>query len=397
MTVQKSLLLSLSLAAACGGTPSSNPKGGGTTGMAVVHSDYKSTSVSLLDPATGVITRDDCIDSGTMAPVLSLALSGDVALPSQTQGGSLVLIDRTNAALVWVDPATCAVTRQLSVGTGFAANPQDVVPVSATKAYVSRYALNTKPGVQPNDLGDDLLVINPQAGTVTGRIDMGTYTTGAAVLARPSHALLANGKVYVALNEISADFMTVGTGRVAIVDPSTDTAAGTIDLPALKDCDGLDYIDATKTLLVSCRGDISSMTPAATSGVAIFDVSGATPVLKKTISASALGGRTIGSVIGAVTDTTAVVSIDGDFSGTPSDSLWTLNLSAGTGTKLADADGAFVLGGLAVDTASNRVYVTSGSLTMPRVLVYDASALASESPTDTSTKTGLPPRLIAWY
>ncbi len=400
MTLRSSLSLLLALSA-CGGTSGSDtPRGGNTTGMVVVHSDYKSTSVSLVDPATATVTQDDCIDSGSKQPVLSMALSGDVALPSQTQSdGTLVLIDRKNAALVWLTPATCTVTKQLSVGTGFLANPQDLVPISATKAYVSRFDSNASAGKQAFDGGNDLLVIDPQAGTMTGRVDLASLATSAAVLPRPTHAILANGKVYVALNEISADFMVYGTGRVAIVDPGTDAVVGSIDLPTLSNCDGLDYVASQKKLLVSCRGDGGSATPAGTSAVLVYDVSGATPMLTKTIAASALGNRAVGGLLTAVSDTTAIVAVNGDFSGTPPDSLWSLDLVSGSASSLATASGAFVLGTAAADTTSHRVFVTDASTATPKVTIYDSSAAALKDAgaIDTASKRGLPPRLIGWY
>ena len=65
-----------------------------TTGLAVLNSDYSTTSLSLVDPTTHAVVHDDCVDSNTVPPTLSLALSGDVALPSHAQVGGDVRADR---------------------------------------------------------------------------------------------------------------------------------------------------------------------------------------------------------------------------------------------------------------------------------------------------------------
>src|SRR5689334_19360480 len=90
-----------------GGVPSPG------AGLAVVNSDYVSTSVSLIDPATAKVKKGDCINSGTHTPGNTLALSGDVGLPSQPQPMNLlVTIDHANSALTWIDPSTCTPLRQ---------------------------------------------------------------------------------------------------------------------------------------------------------------------------------------------------------------------------------------------------------------------------------------------
>ena len=56
--------------------------------------------------------RGDCIHSTTTGAG-SQTISGDVALPSQPQRGvRIVLLDRGNTALTFVNPAHCAIDRQ---------------------------------------------------------------------------------------------------------------------------------------------------------------------------------------------------------------------------------------------------------------------------------------------
>jgi len=395
-------------AVACTGPTSGNPKGGNATGVAVINSDYKSTAVSLLNAASAQLQQDDCIDSGALTPTLSLALSGDVVLASQPQpGGDLLLIDRTNAALVWVSPTTCKVTRELAVGTGFDANPHDVVADSPQKAYVTRYKTNLKPTGRPEarDQGEDLLIINPSQPAVIGRVDLAPYATsvgGVQLQAHPDRAIKANGSIFVLLGNANADFSIIGPPRVVIVDSSQDKVVGMIDPPGLTNCGGLDYLEVSRTLIVICGGDFN-LDPAAQlagSGLALYDVSGSAPKLAKTIPASILGGRPIGFTFSVLSGELAVASTSGDFSGTPPDALWKINLVTGSATKLADADGGFVLGGAVADNARNHVLVTNAAMATPHMSIFGTSETGSFSELyklDTNPKSGLPPRLVGWY
>ena len=76
-------------------------------------------------------------------------------------------------------PTTCAIDRQMSVkgGTFQQPNPHDVVIVSDSKAYVTRYEKNGAASPTPTAAGDDVLIIDPRNGNVAGRIDLASYAT----------------------------------------------------------------------------------------------------------------------------------------------------------------------------------------------------------------------------
>jgi hypothetical protein len=287
------------------------------------------------------------------------------------------------------------------VATGFYSNPHDVVSISATKSYVTRYEKNATPsGVAgANDEGDDVLIINPAAGSVTSRIDLSSYAD-AGLQARPDRALLADGKVYVTLTNESADFMTTGPARMVMIDATSDAVVGTIDLSPLVNCSGIDYVAASKTLVVGCSGDFNDpINQLAEAGLWFIDVSGATPKLLETIGAGPFGGRVPGG-FGVVGDDTLFVITNGDFSGTPPDSLWSYAISSNTSTKLLDADGAFTLGSVTANAANHLAFVTDASMTMPVVRVFDVgkpAAITQTSSFNANPKSGLPPRQIGWY
>ncbi len=194
----------------------------------MLNSDFASTSVSLINTQAGLV-RADCVHSTTTGSGAK-TISGDVVLPSQPQrGGQVVLVDRGNIALTFVNPTTCAFDHQISVKGGFdKANPHDVVIVSDSKAYVTRYGKNATPGSRIED-GDDVLMVDPRDGTVGGRIDLSAYATTDNPAA-PDRAIIAAGKVVVTLNRWNADFYTYAKGSVVIIDPETDRVVQNLPL-----------------------------------------------------------------------------------------------------------------------------------------------------------------------
>lgn len=370
------------------------------TGLAVLSTDYKSAAISLVDPATGLVTKDACLSSASKAPQLSAALSGDVALPSRPQiGHPLLVIDRKQSVLTWVDPKDCTVLKQLNVGTGFAANPYDVVSVSASKAYVLRYDANKAKA----DDGSDLLVIDPEKGTAGAAIDLrahvGPGPAGKTLLPRPSSGLLFGGKVYVVLEKQDATFGAAGPGRVVILDPATDRVTGTIDLPTLRNCGAIAPLGPTG-LVVSCGGAFSDGPKQIDgSGIAWIDLSVTPPAIKKVVEAKAFG-RPVSFGSAAVLDESLAFTVTaGEFTGSPKDTLWAYDWKDGTPRKVFESTESFVLSPF-LDTAGKRLFVAEALDKMPRVHTFKIDATGATMAAGTfvaSPSTGLPPRAFAWY
>lgn len=395
------ILLALAIVG-CGGTSSTG--GGIGSGIAVIDSDYMSTVLSLANPDDDMLAKDDCLDSGSVTASLSMALSGDVVIPTSRQpSGELVLIDRTNAALDYLVPTSCTVARQLSVATGFYSNPHDVLGLSMTKAYVTRYEANAMAGKTDDDGGNDLLIINPSTGAITGRIDLAasnTMVNGKVVEARPDRLLLANGSVFVVLGEASEDYKTLGTGKVAVIDPASDKVTSTIDLGAVKGCSSLDYDDHSKMLVVACGGDYNDpTTQVSTSALVLLDVSGA-PKIAKTIAASATGNAPMSAdALAFVGDGFVLTATDGDFS-TVNDTVWAVSIASGAATKVFVADNSYTIGSIVWSAVKQQAFVTDASMTKPLIHVIDVSNPAAMKETASfvaNPKSGLPPRQIAWY
>jgi hypothetical protein len=392
--------LSTLLGGACGDSAGATSKGlTATSALVVLSSDYKSSSASIYDPATKTLV-DDCVPPS--------ALSKDTALPTGPQGGEIVVLDREHSFVDFVDPHACHVRAQLSVSTGgFKSNPHDVVHVSATKAYVTRYEKNAAPTPAPDDFdeGDDLLIIDPSAPKVTGRIDMSSYAAmvaGATLQARPDHALLANGLVYVTLNNLAGDFSAAGPGRVVVIDPATDMVTATVDLADQTGCSGLTYDDATKRLYVSCGGEFTDADQTAASALVEIDVSGALPALGKIVSGKNLGAEPVSYNAAAVLGGTAYAATAGALdpkSGaqTAPDAFYAIALATGAATKLLDG-GAFNLGRPVIDAATKTLFLPDGDAVAPRVRVFDISAApVAGTPFEPNPAEHLPPREAARY
>jgi hypothetical protein len=377
------------------------------SGLAVVNSNFQSTSISLLDGATGALVKDDCVNSGSTAGSLSPALSGDVTLPTRPQpNGELALIDRGNGVISWLDPATCTVKRQLSVNTGFSANPTDLVSLSGDKAYVPRFEANSTRGKEMFDGGDDLLIIDPAGAKILGRIDMAAYAApvaGKTIQARPDRVLLADGQLFVTLSSQDDSFMNAGEGRVVVIDPMTDKATKLLALPGLKSCSAMDYIAATKTVLVVCGGSFTDADQAAGSGLVLIDA-GVTPaVVSRTIPASAVTKQPLNfSSIVAISDAAVLLTGIGrsgsakhNIPAVP-DILVQLNLTTGAVTRLLERP-AFEIGR---GTSSGALaLIPRGSDTEPRVQFFQVTGevVVPGDLLDVNPSRGLPPREIAWY
>jgi len=269
------------------------------TGLASVNNDtgFQATSVSILDPNGGLI-HGDCIDSNPPNGGVVPLISTDVVMPSQPQrGGNLVLVDRGNGLLTTVNPATCQVVRQIIVpgAGGVKTNPHDVVTVADHKAYVTRYQPNTA-ATGPAQMGNDVAVIDPTTGTFVSRIDVDAYASavaGTTILARPDRALIAGGMVVVSLNEVDATYKTYGDGQIIVIDPATDAVVASVTLTGLNDCEGMDYVAATETLLVACGGTYLAANQALQSGIAVVDLGASPPSVTKTMTGAAFGNQPV--------------------------------------------------------------------------------------------------------
>lgn len=379
-----------------------DPSGGACpAGYVVSDSDYTSTNIGALS-ADGMLLSSSVISSGSAPPGLTTALSGDVVFPSAAPAsGKLVLIDRyPNSVLTWVEPSTGSVIQQLSVGTGFPANPHDYLELSATKAYVSRYESNPTPGQVPFDAGGDLLIIDPTANAVTGRVELASAADG-AFLPRADHLLAIGDQVWVSLHRFDADFKTAGDARLLGVDSTSDAIAWTLDLTGVANCGGVARSPSGKLVALSCSGvsgDVDAAqnpTPTLRSAIVLLDATVQPPSELQRFDAATTLGAPLGSTITFASETMLIGVALGDATASRTDQAFTIDTSQGTPTTLLDAGAAFALGDVrCAPGCTDLCFLADAQANVIEVWKAASTKLSTMPAIPGDTSIGLPPRAI---
>jgi hypothetical protein len=370
-------------------------------GYAISNSDFTSTNISATS-VLGAVLSESVISSGSAPPGLTTALSGDVVFPSAAPAsGKLLLIDRyPNSVLTWVEPETGTVIQQLPVGTGFGANPHDYLELAANKAYVSRYESNPKPGQEPLDAGGDLLIIDPQANAITGRVELAATPDG-DFLPRADHLLLVGDSVWVSLQRFDADFKTAGDARLVGVDPVSDAITWSLDLPGIASCGGVARSPSGKVVALACSGVASDMdaaqnaAPTRRSAIVLLDATVQPPVVITHFAAAAALGAPIGGAIAFASETVLVSVALGDSGAQRNDIAFTLDTTLGEPQLLLDAGAAFALGDVhCAPGCTNLCFLADAQANALDVWKVSGDTLSAQPSIATDASIGLPPRAI---
>ena len=373
----------------------------GPWALAVMASDYFSSSLSIIDLVEGQLFYEGIIDSGSALPGLTMALSGDVVLPSQPlPDNSLILIDRyPNGVLTIIEPASLMVRQQISVATGFAANPHDVLMPDGRHLWVSRYEVNPRAGKEAFDGGSDILIVDMQSGDVTGRIDLSSCADD-GLWARPDRLLQVDDKVWVSLNHLSEDFTAAGPARFAVLDIASGSLDRVVEVPDLSNCKGMVYDAAADRIYSSCSSlfRFNVDFDPATSGVVALDPGAADGNPEVLVTAADDDGQPYGFDID-LDGSRVVVMRFGDLDADIPDQLLALDPAMGQQHHICDSATAFGMGGFWAEARSGLVYVGDADPTTPRVHVYGfADGLYDLSHSiNTHPGCGLPPRAIRPY
>jgi hypothetical protein len=266
-------------------------------GLVVAATDLSQSANIGLASITGEVLSASIISTASFPAGFTTALGGDIAFPSMpASGDEVVILDRFPRSVVtWVNLATTVVRSQLSVATGFPANPHDYVPVSPRKAYVTRFNSNADPGREPYDTGGDLLIVDPSIPAIMGRVDVaGPLPKSAGFTAHPDRAVLVDGRVYVVLPYYDTAYNS-GDSLVAAIDPSSDALVDSVRLTGLSGCSGLDVAPDQDSVAVVCSGRWHGTSTADSSASAIVGLE-LEPNLKEIwrVSANGVGGRSFG-------------------------------------------------------------------------------------------------------
>jgi hypothetical protein len=225
-------------------------------GLVVAATDgVQSANIGIIDN-DGHVLSSSVLSTASAAANASTALGGDLAFPSAPgTSHEIVILDRyPSSVITWLDSATAQVRAQLSVATGFAANPHDYVPLAADKALVTRFDSNPQPGRQPFDAGGDLLVVNPETPEIMRRIDLsGELPPVGGYFAHPDRARLLDGLVYVVVPFYDAHHRS-GDSYLAVLDPASERIVDTLLIQGVTGCSGLDASPDGTTLAIACSG-----------------------------------------------------------------------------------------------------------------------------------------------
>ncbi len=384
---------------------------------AVVSSDYSSSSIAMLDDSFEVIDHS-WLNSGTTYPGLVATLSGDVVLPTrQAQDRSFAVIDRflTDVVTRFFVPSgnlNGQVRTHGEIGSsGFSSNPQDVIFVDDTSAWVPRYESNFDPGAPEENRGNDLFEIDPRDMTATGaRIDLsslntvGSVDSGGAVpvevevFARPSRGVLFGSTIVVGLDRISAAFDAAGPGMVAVVGLEDESVVG-VELEGLASCGRVVPIPGSPTkVAAACAGFSNPFNDEpqlrAPSGVAVLEV-GTTEVTVERIwhvSDDPTSARATSALI-ALDDERVLAVASGNFVDT-TDTLYEIDLGSGEQTPVHVSEGSFTIGVSAYDPDSGMLYVPDAAKNTVIELAEDEAGFIEIGQKQIAPTMALPPTQV---
>ena len=293
------------------------PLGGATgqRGAVVIDSDYQSTNVMLVG-WDGAEASPSLLSSGSSPAGLSATLSGDVIAPSEAPAvrGEVVILDRGNSVLTWIDPASCAARTQLALGATrggktFTADPYDYLELRGPdRAYALRYNDNPDPAADPADGGGDVLVLDPASSPprVTARIDLHPFTppgAPAGTLPSPARMLRWKGReefVLVLLqNFATREYLDASDSELVAIRTSADAVDPefpVVTFSGLRNCGAAVGLPDGR-VVVSCSGLLRRDAADIIDGAALVVLSPTADghlAESARLPAAALGGQALG-------------------------------------------------------------------------------------------------------
>lgn len=374
------------------------PAGPCGRGMVVVGTDDQSTNISLLG-LDGTVLSSSFVSSATKVSGLSTQLGNDVVPPTMpTLGESIVLLDRYPASvLTWVDVKSAKVVRQLSVRTGFEANPHDYLELSPNKAYITRYDRNPLPGSEDFDLGDDILVIDPSAPTMVGSIGLDSARPADPKFqATPDQVVRVGDDVIAVLLAETSSHLDSAPSRLVRIDPAKDVIEEVLELDGFHECLALAVAPDGHRLALGCAGRWSGGydTEPDESGVVVVETQGKLEELGR-FPASELGASPGYGLAWVSNDALAVATLGSEVSG-KEDRLLELDLSTGTVSKVWASD-PFKLPDVRCAPDCGACFATDEARGAVVRLEIQGGHLVSPSEIEVDSAIGLPPRWLGQF
>ena len=196
----------------------------------------------------------------------------------RSYGGFLYVVNRLGGDNIEVvDPDDFGVLSQFTVGEG--TNPQDLIALSATKAYVTLYEPenNRTDGLDV----DDVIVINPETGAIAKTIDLTPFTTNdGSRYARASDMVKVGSRILVAVQDLGGDLALAADqpGKIIAIDTVTDSVADSAVL-SCRDPVAMAISKETGFLYIACadyfnlaspHGGVEVVDPATLTSLGLF-------------------------------------------------------------------------------------------------------------------------------
>ncbi len=355
-------------------------------GIVAIADGDDSSAISLLDAASGQVSEAEFLHSGTQKASLTTFFSDDVvAASSPGVRNEIVLIDRANSTLTFVDPKTKEIRVQYSVGEpGYGANPYDYTAVSTDTGYVARF------GVVLGDnnkiiQGNDILVLNPDNGQALASIDLSVSVTAvpnttATTYARPGGITLIGQHAYVVLCNQTENFVQADAS-IAVIDIVTHKIVNTLRLDGYRNCGPLVYAAAVSSAYTLCGGTFFDLERAKQDGILTLDVAdSAVPTVSGVVDPTDIDAGTYTSVFGGLSlidDASVVLVFEGIKDWTTGnvskdETVYAVDLNAGAGSAkvVHSAETAFALSVYA-EQASGLIYIADKTFGTESLIVYN--------------------------
>ncbi len=371
-------------------------------GLVVAATDLSQSANIGLASTTGEVLSASIISTASFPAGFTTALDGDIAFPSTpASGDEVVILDRyPRSVLTWVNLATARVRAQLSVATGFSANPHDYAPISPQKAYVTRFDSNADPGREPYDEGGDLLIIDPSIPSITGRVDVASsLPKSAGFTVHPDRATRVGGRVYIVVPYYDTAYDS-GDSWIAAIDPASDAVIDSVRLTGLSGCSGLDVAPDRNSVAAVCSGRWHGTSTADSGASAIVGVT-LEPRLHEIwrVSASSVGGRSFGFDV-AFVDPKHVLALQLGDLGPPliNDEAYVVDVETGKAVKvLQSANVPVTLSAGPCNYDCGLCFMADAQRRSIHRLEFNSPAQWHLVDSIWDDPTGLPPRMLGFF